>query len=106
MVNIPLEVDAGAAGRRKVSNSNLTHLRLASLLWDIGKQNSPRCDAAECKMNSNTTKNESGHIQLIDMGESIRPIWVNVHIKCKLVNFWTFPIIFFFIKIIFFFAET
>ena len=24
----------------------LTHLSLASLLWDIGKQNSPRCDAA------------------------------------------------------------
>ena len=25
----------------------LTHLSLASLLWDIGKHNSPRCDAAE-----------------------------------------------------------
>ena len=25
----------------------LAHLSLASLLWDIGKQNSPRCDAAE-----------------------------------------------------------
>ena len=25
----------------------LTHLSLASLLWDIGKQYSPRCDAAE-----------------------------------------------------------
>ena len=25
----------------------LTHLSLASLLWDIFKQNSPRCDAAE-----------------------------------------------------------
>ena len=25
----------------------LTHLSLASLLLDIGKQNSPRCDAAE-----------------------------------------------------------
>ena len=25
----------------------LTHLRLASLLWYIGKQNSPRCDASE-----------------------------------------------------------
>ena len=36
-----------------VSGSNerfslkLTRLSLASLLWDIGKQNSPRCDAAE-----------------------------------------------------------
>ena len=26
---------------------NLTHLSLASLLWDIGKQNSPKCDAAK-----------------------------------------------------------
>ena len=26
----------------------LTHLSLASLLWDIGKQNSPTSDAAEC----------------------------------------------------------
>ena len=25
----------------------LTHISLASFLWDIGKQNSPRCDAAE-----------------------------------------------------------
>ena len=25
----------------------LTHLSLASLLWDIGKQHSPGCDAAE-----------------------------------------------------------
>ena len=28
-------------------NIKLTHLSLASFLWDIGKQNSPRCDAAE-----------------------------------------------------------
>ena len=25
----------------------LTHISLASLFWDIGKQYSPRCDAAE-----------------------------------------------------------
>ena len=25
----------------------LTHLSLASLLWDIDKQNSPRCDSAK-----------------------------------------------------------
>ena len=25
----------------------LTYLSLASLLWDIGKQDSPRCEAAE-----------------------------------------------------------
>ena len=30
-----------------VELSNLTHLSLASLLWHIGKQNSPRWDAAE-----------------------------------------------------------
>ena len=28
-------------------NKMLIHLSLASLLWDIGKQNSPACDAAE-----------------------------------------------------------
>ena len=27
--------------------TTLTQLSLAPLLWDIGKQNSPRCDAAE-----------------------------------------------------------
>ena len=26
----------------------LTHVSLASFLWDIGKQYSPRCDATEC----------------------------------------------------------
>ena len=30
-----------------ILQSSLTHLSLVSLLWDIGKQNSPRCDAAE-----------------------------------------------------------
>ena len=25
----------------------LTHISVVSLLWDIGKQHSPRCDAAE-----------------------------------------------------------
>ena len=32
----------------------LTHLSLASLLWDISKQNSPRCDAAERGVPSGT----------------------------------------------------
>ena len=27
---------------------NLTHISLASFLWDIGKQNCPRWDAAKC----------------------------------------------------------
>ena len=66
------------------------------LLWDIGKQNIPRCDAAErgvpsgailfaqrnfieksdkkIKITPNTPKNESELIQLIMMGESIRQI--------------------------------
>ena len=30
-----------------IRHACLTHLSLGSLLWDIGKQNSPRCDAAE-----------------------------------------------------------
>ena len=61
----------------------------------IGKQHSPRCDAAECGVPSgaillhrkisskneieitpNTPKNERGLIQLIMMVESIRQIWV------------------------------
>ena len=25
-----------------------SHISLVSILWDIGKQYSPRCDAAEC----------------------------------------------------------
>ena len=29
------------------ATGSLIHLSLTSLLWDIGKQNSPRCDAAE-----------------------------------------------------------
>ena len=73
----------------------LTHLRLASLLWDIGKQNSPRCDAAERgvpsgailfayrifieklnKFTPDAPKNESGLTQMIMMGKSICQIWV------------------------------
>ena len=32
----------------------LTHINLASFLWDIGKMNSPRCDAAKCGVTSGT----------------------------------------------------
>ena len=70
----------------------LNFLSLASLLWDIGKQNSPRCDAAErrpiwgysvclenfhrkIEWNSKITlddpKNESGLTQMIMMGKII-----------------------------------
>ena len=38
---------------RNLSNY-LTRLSLSSLLWDIGKQNSPRCDAAERGVPSGT----------------------------------------------------
>ena len=31
-----------------VSNATLIHISLVSFLWDIGQQNSPRCDAAKC----------------------------------------------------------
>ena len=89
----------------KRRRNKLTHLSLASLLWDIGKQNSPRCDAAErgvpsgailfaqrnfiekrdkkIKITSNTPKNESGLTQLIMMEESIRQIWVNMFEKLR-----------------------
>ena len=57
----------------------LTHISLASCLWDIGKQNSPRCDADmnfiknEIKMKNHpgASKNESGLVYLISMGKSI-----------------------------------
>ena len=70
----------------------LTHM--ASHLWNIGKQYIPRWDATERgipsgtilfaqrnvidkkKITPNTPKHESGLIQLITMGESIRQIWV------------------------------
>ena len=35
-----------------VNMAVLTHISLASLLWDIGKQYSPRCDAAKCDVPS------------------------------------------------------
>ena len=74
-----------------VSKSSLTHISLASFLWDIGKQNSPRCDAAKCGVQSgailfayiekwnispDAPKNESGLIQMIGMGKFIRHKWV------------------------------
>ena len=82
----------------KLLNGALTHLSLASLLWDIGKQNSPRSDAAErgvpsgavlfakriftknlfkkLKVTPDAPKNLSGPTQLIMMGKFIRQIWV------------------------------
>ena len=67
------------------------------ILWDIGKQHSPRCDAAErgvpsgailfaqrnfieneIKIAPNTPKNESGLTQMIMIGKSNRQIWVNL----------------------------
>ena len=36
----------------------ITHLSLASLLWDIGKQHSPRCDAAEGLLGRISSKKE------------------------------------------------
>ena len=42
------------------------HLSLASLLWDIGKQHSPRCDAVGlfCLLNPYLTNGFSHHYQL------------------------------------------
>ena len=68
-----------------------THIRvsLASFLWDIGKQNSPKCDATKriipsgailfaekifiekSKNTLDVPKNESGLIQMIRMCKSI-----------------------------------
>ena len=87
----------------------LTHLSLASFLWDIGKQHSPRWDAAErgipsgavlfaqrnfiefIKIAPSAPKNESGLTQLIMMGKSIRQLWVNMvfHIFFPQSVFWT-----------------
>ena len=33
--------------RDPIASFSLTHISLASFLWDIDKQNSPRCDAAK-----------------------------------------------------------
>ena len=41
-------------------NLLLTHISLSSFLWDIGKQNSPRLEAAFCGV-------PSGAIQFADM---------------------------------------
>ena len=41
-------------GRAMLPGSTVTHLGLASFLWDIGKQKSPRCDAAKRGVPSGT----------------------------------------------------
>ena len=81
---------------------HLSSLSLVSFLWDIGKQHSPRWDAAErgvpsgaiqavclkdfhknkkkekkIKITPNAPKNESGLIHLKMMDKSIRQVWVN-----------------------------
>ena len=71
---------------------NLTHISLASFLWDISKQNSPGCNAAKrgvpsgailfTDINKNekitpvSPENESRLSQMIRMGKSIRNRWV------------------------------
>ena len=78
----------------------LTHISLASYFGDIGKQYRPRWDAAERGVSSGSTlfayrnfykqwnknekntpdsaKTESGLVQMIMMGKSIRQMWVNI----------------------------
>ena len=54
----------------------LTHIRLASFVWDIGKQNSHRCDSVKWGYSvclHENPKNYIGLIQLIRKGR----IWVN-----------------------------
>ena len=86
----------------------LTHISLASFLWDIGKQYNPRCDAAERGVASEAilfawrkyiekwSKNSKsllmtlkmkGLVQMITMGKSIRHIWFNVKQVVPVVNY-------------------
>ena len=44
---LPLANGAVQMGQHFLVVPSLTHIYLASFLWDIGKQNSPRCDAAK-----------------------------------------------------------
>ena len=44
---IKLQITARLNAHSMLKLISLTHLSLTSLLWDIDKQNSPRCDAAE-----------------------------------------------------------
>ena len=37
----------GASNSMSYKLASLTHISLASFLWDIGRQKSPRCDAAK-----------------------------------------------------------
>ena len=67
----------------------LTHISLASFLWDISKQHSPRCDAAERGVPSgailiahrNFIENKLTPLKMKkdSPGESIRQICVNVN---------------------------
>ena len=66
----------------------LTRISLASYFWDIGKQYRPRWDAAShlslhylltgisIKNENDSLKIESGLVQMIMMGKSIRQMWV------------------------------
>ena len=99
---IPLSCSVIEQGTCVLEQDTLTHLSLASFLGDTGKQNSPRCDAAErgvpsgailfeqrnfiekrdekIRITPNTPKNESGLTQLIMMGVSICQIWIKLSI--------------------------
>ena len=63
----------------------LTPISLASFLWDIGKQNSPRCDAAERGAPSESILfaqrnfiEKYKKIHLIMLGESVHQICVKL----------------------------
>ena len=84
--------ERSAGGMNSVA---ITHISLATLVWDLGKQCRPRSDAAErsvytvCfqeflfemklkwKSTPDTPKIRNGLVQLIRMEKSIRQIWVN-----------------------------
>ena len=79
---------------------HLTHISMASFLWDMGKQNRPRYDAAKrgvpsgailfayhtmwknairIKITPDAPKNENMFIQMINMGNSICHKWVKLN---------------------------
>ena len=72
--------------------TKLTHISLATFLWDIGKQRSPKWDATDCslycllrgisskngikiKITPDAPNNESGLTQMITKGKSINHKW-------------------------------
>ena len=85
--------------------SNLTHISLASFLWDIDKYNSPRCDAAKRGVPSGAIlfaymifiekRNKNESLLLIKVGSSKLYGWETPFVTCGLsiptkISLWYF----------------